>query len=98
VAQVGEESQRSGQAFGHDRILGAASLEFNDVHDLAVRGQKPAERIGQGEADPLAVGPEEPGPVGILGLLQVLQRPQPELHGRGQRTGPSARLSGGKLA
>ena len=90
VAEVGEEGQQAGKAFGDGGVGGAFGFEFEQIEDLAARGEQPAERVGQGEGDALAGALVELGAIGIGGFEQVLEGPEPHLHGGGEGAGAGA--------
>ena len=65
------------------------------VEDELPRGQQPAQRVGQREGHALAGLVVELGAIGVGGGLQVVERPEPELHGGGQGAGAGAGALGG---
>lgn len=76
--KVGEEVDVAGQTFGDGRAGRAFGFEFEHVEDLLARGEQPAERVDQRENHAMAVAGEELGAVGVLGGLEIFERPEPE--------------------
>ena len=76
-------------------FAGPLRLQLQQVQDLIPVGQQPAEGVRQREGHSLTSPVVELCAVGVGGLLQVVQGPEPELHGRCQRAGPGPRTSRG---
>ena len=95
MAKVGEERNRAGQTIGERGIFRAFGFQFDHVEDELPRGEQPAQRVGQRERHALARFVVELRAVGVGGGLDMLERPEPELHGGGERAGAGAGPVGG---
>src|ERR1039458_10102897 len=65
---------------------------------LIAGGEQPAERISQGKGYALALPVIELAAVGVSGSLQVVQRPEPEVHCRGKSAGAGSGVIGSYAA
>ena len=79
-------------------LCGAIALQLEQVDDLAARGQQPAQRVGERESDALPRAVVELVAIGVGGFLQMVQGPEPHLHGGGEGAGAGARAVVADLA
>ena len=98
MAEVGEEVHEARQALGQAGLAAPFCFQLEDVQDELAGGQQPAQGVGQREGHALAGLVVELGAVGVGGVLQMVEGPEPELHGGGQRAGAGAGTLGGDAA
>ena len=98
VAEVAEELHGSCEAFSDDGIIAAARFQLKYVENLVARSKQPAERVSQGKCYALALPVIQLAAVGVSGSLQVVQRPNPEVHCRSKSAGTGAWVIGGDRA
>jgi len=90
VVLSGGTSKGAGDA--SHRILGPVRIQFQYIENLPARGQQPAQRVGQRKRNALALPMVELVARRVARFLQVIQRPQPQVHGRSQRACAGSRV------